>query len=819
MLHYVKVMVGWILVLLGWGCQPEAPVLSVITIDGEALRSPVNPSLYGLSLEEVNHALDGGLYAELIQNRSFEDGVPPLNCPYDFASNLLSTPNGWSLPFIRPDSIVGWHPLTTDTHLYIDTQGTINEYNRRSLLVSSVPTDGKSGGVYATGYKGISIRKGETYVLSFFAKGASMVPKEIQVALEDSIRSCRGSENFTIAPSYEWRRYSHVFTATENWNNAVLTFRTDSAAVFWLDVVSLFPEKTWKGRSNGQRADLMELIAALHPQFIRFPGGSFAEGYTAGTFPLWRESLGDIASRKSFWNVHSYGSTNGLGFHEFLQLCEDLEAEPVFVIHSGVTSQSRRPRYEDITAMDKLVDDALNALRYANESADSLWGSWRSRNGHPEPFRLKYVEIGSENYGMEYRKRFELFRAAIKEFDPEITVISSSFTSRKNWGDWVDSHYGASPAFFEAACNRFDSDRIYRRSQGLFIGEFGTWNGEGGTLQAALGEACFLIGVERNPSLVKQLAYAPILRNVNYPTTRPALIEFDHYRSAVTPSYLVWKLFNDYRGDETIKTSVQTYMRPQVTFGRFGFELFDNSFELKNVMIDGVPVTAAETLSGGWRVEKGVLQPDANRWNYLLTGDPLAYNGTFTMEMQRTKGSGQIQIRMRDNGLSGDSCDYVCMTLGAGKSELYRQVGSVKDTLSSSTSFPLENNRVYQIRIECQDESLTCYVDDVLVHAVHLQPLPSLVAGTVIDYLSNRLYLKVVNTTNHEEKTELRVQGLSVGLDAECWQISGAPEDRNTLDTPDVVSNVHQTVRFSLGGPMIYHFPPNSVTLLLLQVE
>ena len=133
MLHYVKVMVGWILVLLGWGCQPEAPVLSVITIDGEALRSPVNPSLYGLSLEEVNHALDGGLYAELIQNRSFEDGVPPLNCPYDFASNLLSTPNGWSLPFIRPDSIVGWHPLTTDTHLYIDTQGTINEYNRRSL--------------------------------------------------------------------------------------------------------------------------------------------------------------------------------------------------------------------------------------------------------------------------------------------------------------------------------------------------------------------------------------------------------------------------------------------------------------------------------------------------------------------------------------------------------------------------------------------------------------------------------------------------------------------------------------------------------------
>lgn len=820
MKRYVQYALGWIWVLLGWSCQPEVPVLSVITIDGESLRSPVNPSFYGLSLEEVNHALDGGLYAELIQNRSFEDGAPPLNCPYDVSRNMLTTPNGWSLPFVHPDSVIGWRALTAETRLYLDTQGTLNEQNRRSLLVSSVPSqEGKGGGVYATGYAGIPIRKGETYALTFFAKGASMVPKEIRVALEDSIRARQGSDSFTIAPSYEWRRYRHVFTATEDWNNAVLSFRTDSSTVFWLDVVSLFPEKTWKGRPNGQRADLMELIADLQPKFIRYPGGSYAEGYTAGTFPVWHESLGDIAHRKSFWNVHAYGSTNGFGFHEFLQLCEDLEAEPVFVIHSGITSQSRRPRYEDITAMDKLVNDALDALRYANDPADSLMGSWRARNGHPEPFRLKYVEIGSENYGTEYRKRFELFRAAIKQYDPEITVISSSFTSRKNWGDWVDTHYGASPAFFEAARSRFESDRLYRRSQGLFIGEFSTWNGEGGTLRAALGEACFLIGVEQNPAAVKQLAYAPVLRNLDFPTTKPALIDFDHYRTAVTPSYEVWKLFNLYRGDETIKTNVQTYARPQVSFGRFGFELFDNSFELKNVMVDGFAVTEAEILSGGWSINKGTLQPDANRWNYLLTGNSLAYNGTLTMEMQRTKGSGQIQIRMRDNGLSGDSCDYICMTLGAGKSELYRQVGSVKDTLNASIDFPFENNRVYRIRIQCQDESLKCYVDDVLVHAVRLQPLPSLVAGTVIDYLSNRLYLKVVNTTNHEEKTELRVQGFSIGLDAECWQLSGMPEDRNTLDSPDVVAPARIAVRFSLGGPMIYHFPPNSVTLLLLQVE
>ncbi|MGM9758628.1 MAG: alpha-L-arabinofuranosidase C-terminal domain-containing protein, partial [Parabacteroides sp.] len=665
-------MIGWMLVLsLGWSCQPEAPVLSVITIDGEALRSPVNTDLYGLSLEEINHGIDGGLYAELIQNRSFEDGVPPLNCPYDFARNLLSTPNGWTLPFLRPDSLVGWQPLNGETKLYLDTQGTINEYNRRSLMVCSVgASDGKSsGGVYAEGYRGIPIRKGGRYRLSFYAKGSSYVPKEIHVALEDSIHRSRGSDLFTIAPTYEWGRYHHVFTAEEDWNKAVLSFRTDSSTVFWLDVVSLFPEETWRQRPNGQRVDLMERIAALHPQFIRFPGGSFAEGYTAGTFPIWRESLGNIASRKSFWNVYSYGSTNGLGYHEFLQLCEDLGADPVYVIHSGVTSQSRRPRYEDITAMDKWVEEALNAIRYANEPADSLMGSWRAQNGHPEPFHLKYVEIGSENYGAEYTKRFELFREAIKALDPEITVVSSSFISRKNRGDWVDVHYGASPDFFLANSDRFDPERFYRRSPGLFIGEFGTWSEQAGTLRAAIGEACFLIGVEHNPSMVRRLAYAPVLQHAEFPTERPGLIEFDRYRTAVSPSYWVWKLFNDYRGDDVVKTSVQTYGRPQVSFGRAGIEMFDNSFDFRNVCLDGRPVTDAQVLTGGWQVTDGTLTPDANRWNYLLAGDSTAYNYIFSAELRRTKGSGQIQLRVRDNGRLADSTDYICMTVGSGQSE------------------------------------------------------------------------------------------------------------------------------------------------------
>ena len=272
----IHLLVGAIVGMGLSSCQPEMPVISTITVEADGLTVPVNPDLYGLTIEEINHGIDGGLYAELIQNRSFEEGVPPLNCPYVSASG-----------------------------------------------------ESGRGGVIAEGYRGIPIRKGERYDLSFFAKGANMVPRTIRVALEDSMANTVLSDVFQVAPLYEWKRYRHTFTATEDAPNAVLTITADTSAVFWLDVVSLFPEDTWKGRKNGLRPDLAALVDSLAPRFIRFPGGSFVEGYTAGTYPIWRETLGDISERKHFWNVWAYGTTNGMGYHEYLQMCEDMGAEPI----------------------------------------------------------------------------------------------------------------------------------------------------------------------------------------------------------------------------------------------------------------------------------------------------------------------------------------------------------------------------------------------------------------------------------------------------------------------------------------------------------
>lgn len=814
-------VVGAFFLLILTGCRPEMPVTSFISVEADGLTIPVNKNLYGLTIEEINHAVDGGLYAELIQNRSFEDGVPPLNCPYDASRKVLITPNGWTIPFMRMDSVPGWRTLSPGSFMYPDSKELINDKNSRSLLVSvSASANAGGGGVAAMGYKGISIRKGEKYDLSFYIKGASMVPKTIQISLSDSIGTTVLSDVFRIAPVYEWKKYQHTFTATENTDKAILAITTDTSAIFWLDVVSLLPQKTWKNRPGGLRPELMEMIADLNPQFIRFPGGSFVEGYTAGTYPTWKETIGDISERKHFWNIWAYGTTNGIGYYEYLQMCEDLKAEPIYVINSGITSQSRRPRYEDITAMDKLVQDAQDAIAYANEPADSIFGAMRARHGHPEPFNLKYVEIGSENYGQEYAKRFELFKSVISKAHPEVTVISSSHIPGKMRNEWSDSHFYSSESFLISNYNRYAATRYSRRSPSVFIGEFGMIDAAlQGSLRAAIGEACFLIGVENSQDVVKRLAYSPVLGNINYPLQRYPAILFDNGQAIATPSYYLMQLFANNRGDEVLKTEVATYQKPQITFGRSGIELFDNSYAIKNVKIDQMLVADASIRGGGWKVDNGTLVPDANRWNYILMGDLSSYNYTFSADIQRIKGSGHIQFRVRDNGLNDQQADYIGFTIGAGVSEFYRQAGGVRDTLRTPVSYPFQSNRWYNLKLVCKDENVSCYVNDTLIHEVAIPSLPSLVSVATLDKASNTILLKVVNTTQHEEKTELNINGVSVKNTVGITQLTGLPEARNTFLKPDVIIPVIKEFTFSLSGPKVYRFPPNSITIMRLEVD
>lgn len=768
------------------GCKPELPVTSSITVDMETVSVPVNKDLYGLTIEEINHAIDGGLYAELIRNRSFEEGVLPPHCTYNSYQKTLQTPNGWSLPFPNPDMIPGWRVLNTNSYISTDNKNTINDKNQRSLVVSihTSATIGR-GGVAAEGYKGISVKKGEKYNLSFYLRTSStIIPRTIQVALEDSAATTIISDVYQVKPFYEWRKYQHTFTAKEDLEDAVLTFACDSSTFFWLDMVSLFPEKTWQNRKNGLRSDLVAMLDSLNPSFVRFPGGSFAEGYTVGTYPVWNETLGDIAERKHFWNIWSYGSTNGVGYHEFLQLCEDLKAEPIYVLNSGVTSQTRRARYLDLFVMSDYAEETLAAIAYANDPPNTPYGSLRVKNGHPEPFNLKYVEIGSENFSYEYERRFAFFEKKVKELYPDVTIISSSVQSKHPSGIWADHHFYANTNFFIANHDRFNSNVYPRQYPNLFIGEFSVVEKTTeGTLRAAVAEACFLIAAERSPDKVKRLAYAPVLGNVKYKNERQPLISFTNSQAVGSPSYYLLRMFTAHRGNEIVKTVVDTYSKPQVSSGKVRI-VADDSYQIRNEHL--------KDISG--------------------------YHSEYTVEVKRIKGGGEIRFQIRDNEEKRERQNYIAVTLGGETSELYQQVGTVWESMSITQSLQLRNDEWYNIRITCNKDTIRCFVNTDLLHEAMLPPLPSLVTLATYDKENKALLLKVVNTSYHEEKTELHIQGVSVKGQAHLIQLSGEPDSKNTIANPLNVIPIEKEISFPIGTK-VYRFPPNSITIMKFPVN
>lgn len=806
--------------LLFIGCAPETPMTSTITVDADIHVMPVNQLLYGLTIEEINHAVDGGLYAELIQNRNFEDGIAPLNCPVDFGRRTLTTPNGWTMPFIRPDSVPGWRSLNKSSFIRPDGAERINEKTGRSLAVMAIPDATSAGGVSAYGYNGIPLVKNEKYELTFYVKTASMRPKTVKIGLADSIGSKYMSEIFEIQPVNTWKKYHHSFTATGDTNDAQLIFSSDSSMVFWLDMVSLFPHETWNSRANGLRPEVMKLIKNLNPAFIRFPGGSFVEGYTLGTFPVWDETVGPLAERKHFWNIWAYGTTNGVGYHEYLQMCEDLGAEPIYVINSGVTNQARRPRYEDITNMSKLVENALDAIGYAVLPKDSILGIKRAQNGHANPFNLKYVEIGSENYGQEYAKRFNLFKKAINEKYPDITVLSSSPINNMGRHEWTDRHLYTNESFMIGNSNRYSAPNYSRRHPFITIGEFRATGSESpGSMRAAVAEAAFLIGTENEQDVVKRIALAPIIGNTKFAIQRFPAILYNGKDTVLTPSYYMYRMLTNNRGEEVLRTNVNTYMKPQITFGSASIHMFDNSYSFRKVMIDDNNINSAKVLSGNWKVDNGELTPAPNKWNYILMGDSSLYNYTFQSSICRTKGSGIIEFRVRDNGLSGEKQDYVGFSIGNGKCDFFRQSGNVRDTLCSEIDFSFQSNSWYDVKIECADEKINFYVNNSLLKSLELASLPSLIVSTSLDKTRELLIMKVVNTTQHEEKTQIDIRGVGVHNSIKITELSGEPDKCNTFGNPTRIRPVEKKYTFSLSGPKVYNFAPNSITILEFRTD
>jgi alpha-L-arabinofuranosidase len=809
--------------LLLTSCRPTPPATSSITINMRRPATPVNGALYGLTVEDVNHAVEGGLYAELIRNRGFEDGIVPDDCLYDASGNCLVTPSGWNIPFVPPGAVPGWHALSERTSIALDAGNPVNEASRHSLRVYVSRYD-RAGGVAAEGFRGIGLRRGERYDLSMYVRGKNLAA--LTVGLRDSTAGRQVSDTCRVPLSFQWTKIHHTFTATADIPDAQLVFSADTGVWFNLDIVSLFPEKTWKNRPNGLRPDLMEALHALQPKFVRFPGGPSAEGYAFGATPSWEATTLPLELRKPSWNIRGYGLTNGMGFHEYLQMCEDLEAQPVYVTGAGLLNQRYRLRYEPMEQMDARAQSLVDAIAYANAPTDSVHGRMRAANGHPAPFGLQTVEIGSENRGSAYVRRYSYLRDAVRKAHPGISIICCDTTVAGGlMGSWTDTHYTMNTHALISNHNRFNVTSISLRTLLHFVGEFSAAHApEGGTIRAAVGEAAFLIGVERNPKTVKGVAYSPMLGHAAFPPPDGSVpaIRFDALRIAKSPSWYMLQMFAGNRGDELLETNVRTYHKPLVTPGRASVECHRDQFEVENLHLDGEHI-AKPFVHGNPAAPNrpaGTTRPAPadERPQHVMLGDSAAYNYTFSAKIKQTQAGGRIHLRVRDNGLKGERCDHLALTLAEGTARLHHRAGRVERTLAPPAPLPLEKDRWYTVRIVCENEQIRCYVDNTLLTEATVHSLPSLLAVATRETETNTLILKVVNTTFHDEWTSLHIDGGSTGGKAKIIRLTGPQNHMNTLDNPEAIVPVQKDISFSGRKPVKHAFPANSITIIRMKL-
>jgi alpha-N-arabinofuranosidase len=526
-----------------------------IAIDASSSAGKVSPLLYGLMTEEINHAYDGGLYAELLRNRAFLDDA--------------GTP-------------IHWAPVYGDgaaATIALDPRQPLNAVIGTSLRVDVTrASNGHGGGVANEGYWGIPVRPGTRYRASFFAKAAPGFTGPVTVAIESEDGKTVYATGRVPGLSPAWKPYELTLTTgrAEPTAKARFVLTVDRPGTIWLSLVSLFPP-TYQNQANGFRPDLLQMLIDMRPKFLRFPGGNYLEGDQIPDRFEWKKTLGPLPERPGHMAPWGYRSTDGLGLHEFLLWAEAMNAEPVLAVYAGYSLKGAYVKPGPDLAPH--VQDALDEIEYVTGAATSTWGSLRARAGHPAPFKLTYVEIGNEDFfdrSGSYDQRFAQFNTAIKARYPTLQVISTvGFEHPENQRvrsvtpDVVDEHYYRTvDAFLKAARGQYDT--YDRKGPKIFVGEWGAyetpfepWNprsrGEAPTpnMRAAIGDAAWMTEMERNADLVIMHCYAPLLVNVNPGARqwRPNLIGYDALRVYGSPSYHAIKLFATHVGDEILKAS------------------------------------------------------------------------------------------------------------------------------------------------------------------------------------------------------------------------------------------------------------------------
>jgi alpha-N-arabinofuranosidase len=499
-----------------------------LEIDGSQIAARVSPTLYGLMTEEINYSYDGGLYGELVRNRIFKDDA--------------NAPVHWSVVQGKEG----------DGKITLDESQPLNDVLTTSLKLEVAETSGAHRvGVANDGYWGIPLGPGVHYRASLYAKVAHGFTGPLTITLESNDGGTVYARAEVSRLTEKWERYTVALAAgkTAPTTTGRLVISAQHPGTVWLNLVSLFPP-TWHDRPNGNRIDLMKLLADMKPTFLRFPGGNYLEGDTIPTRFDWKKTLHDLTQRPGHQGPWSYRSSDGLGLLEFLEWCEDLEMEPVLAVYAGYSL--KKDFIPAGPGLQPYVQDALDEIEYVTGDTSTPWGAQRARDGHPVPFKLTYVEIGNEDQfdrSGSYDGRYAQFHDAIKTHYPNLQVIATTkVTSRTP--DVIDDHYYRNAEQMEADEHHYD--HYSRTGAKIFVGEWATREGSPTpNLNAALGDAAWMIGMERNSDVIVMHCYAPLFVNVNPGAMQwhSDLIGYDTLTSYGSPSYHVQQMFSTNHGD------------------------------------------------------------------------------------------------------------------------------------------------------------------------------------------------------------------------------------------------------------------------------
>jgi alpha-L-arabinofuranosidase len=526
-----------------------------ITIDPGQPGAKINPAMWGIFFEDINFGADGGLYAEMIKNRGFE----------------------------FPDPLMGWikiNPSLAHGELSVRDDESFDTNNPHYVRILSEGT--APFGISNEGFRGMGVRKDETYNFSAQIRGIDGSPV-LRVQLyggDGTLLDAVELKDF----SSDWKKYTATLHPKDTDPKARLAVVLDGKGIVDLDMVSLFPEQTWKNRPGGLRADMVQALADLHPGFLRFPGGCIVEGSVLARRYQWKNTIGPVEDRHLLvnrWNYEfqhrptpDYFQSFGLGFFEYFQLCEDIGAKPLPILNCGMACQFNSGELCPIDELGPYIQDALDLIEFANGATNTTWGAKRAALGHPGPFNMKMLGVGNEQWGQQYIDRYTKFAAAIKQKYPDIELVSAAGPDpadkrfqfawanlRALHADIIDEHSYAKPEWFFANTHRYDN--YDRNGPKVFMGEYAAQSDHTvstknqNNLECALAEAAYMTGLERNADVVRMASYAPLFANTEAWQWTPDLIWVNSLQVYATPNYYVQQLFSRNRGDVVLPTQLE----------------------------------------------------------------------------------------------------------------------------------------------------------------------------------------------------------------------------------------------------------------------